>query len=314
MAYDLPTIDSEVRRRAFAYLQDLVVANGDVVPWQALTQGIEFEGTRIPLAGQPGIITSRVLDGLPLTIRSAPVPDDAEGYYADTFDADGNLEYSYLIRDKLHPERDIEHGHNRSLRRALELKLPLAYLYGVSPGRYIPHWPVFIIGEDRSRMIFRVAMMDAEVIGDNAAQWIEQVADKRYSTVQVLHRLHQKSFSSKVMEAYQGSCAICRLKRSLLLDAAHILPDKDPRFEPRVSHGIALCKIHHAAYDGNLIGITPNCVIEVRRDVLDEPDGPMLEHGLKGFNAHRIQEPKRPSQRPDRNLLGIRYLEFKASA
>lgn len=49
--------------------------------------------------------------------------------------------------------------------------------------------------------------------------------------------------------------------------------------------GLALCKIHHAAYDGSIIGIRPDLRIKVARSVLSESNGPMLRHGLQGFHG-----------------------------
>ena len=56
-----------------------------------------------------------------------------------------------------------------------------------------------------------------------------------------------------MLEAYQSQCAFCRLRRAELLDAAHIIPDSHPLGEPRVSNGLALCKIHHAALTATLL-------------------------------------------------------------
>lgn len=57
---------------------------------------------------------------------------------------------------------------------------------------------------------------------------------------------------------------MCRLRYSSLLDAAHILPDGHPRGAPVVPNGLSLCRIHHAAYDQNLLGVRPDLVVEVR--------------------------------------------------
>jgi len=48
---------------------------------------------------------------------------------------------------------------------------------------------------------------------------------------------------------------------------------------------LALCKLHHAAFDANIIGVTPDLGVTVRLDVLQEIDGPMLQHGLQGSVA-----------------------------
>jgi len=38
----------------------------------------------------------------------------------------------------------------------------------------------------------------------------------------------------------------------------------------------------------DLAAIDQNYLIEVRRDVLDEADGPMLRHGLRAFTARSL--------------------------
>jgi putative restriction endonuclease len=107
---------------------------------------------------------------------------------------------------------------------------------------------------------------------------------------------------------------VCRLHRDELLEAAHIVPDADPRGVPLVSNGLALCTLHHAAFDRNVIGITPDYVVEVRPDVLEEEDGPMLIHGLQGFHGVRLLLPRRPASQPDRHLLEERYAWFRRLA
>jgi len=93
-------------------------------------------------------------------------------------------------------------------------------------------------------------------------------------------RPHQQTFRHRVLRAYQERCASCRLRHRELLEAAHILPDGDPRGEPIVSNGVALCKLHHAAFDRYILGIRPDLAVDLRLGVLREADGPMLLHGL----------------------------------
>lgn len=125
-------------------------------------------------------------------------------------------------------------------------------------------------------------------------------------------RLHQAAFRERVLRAYQRHCAICRLKRDRLLEAAHVIADTDERGVPMVSNGIALCSLHHRAFDAYLITVTPDYVVEVRPDVLGEIDGPMLIHGLQGFHKQGIRVPRRERDRPDRDLLEERYAVFRA--
>jgi len=87
-----------------------------------------------------------------------------------------------------------------------------------------------------------------------------------------------------------------------LLEAAHILPDDHPLGEPVVPNGLALCKLHHAAFDAYIIGVTPDLEVTVRLDVLQEIDGPMLQHGLQGFQGWRIHVPRADHLKPNRDL------------
>ena len=80
---------------------------------------------------------------------------------------------------------------------------------------------------------------------------------RRYLITETKRRLHQPVFASQVMLAYETRCAVCSLHHRELLDAAHITPDSDPRGLPVVTNGLALCKIHHAAFDQNILGIRP---------------------------------------------------------
>jgi putative restriction endonuclease len=50
---------------------------------------------------------------------------------------------------------------------------------------------------------------------------------------------------------------------------------------PEVPNGLALCKIHHSAYDVNILGVSPDYRVHIRSDVLREHDGPMLRWGLQ---------------------------------
>jgi predicted restriction endonuclease len=101
-----------------------------------------------------------------------------------------------------------------------------------------------------------------------AADAPEAEIRRRYVTRQVRQRLHQQAFRERVLRAYREHCAICRLRHQELLEAAHIVADRDPEGEPRVSNGLALCKLHHAAFDCHIIGVSPDYHVEVRLDVV----------------------------------------------
>jgi putative restriction endonuclease len=127
-------------------------------------------------------------------------------------------------------------------------------------------------------------------------------------------RLHQIAFRERVIKAYAQRCALCRLRHEELLDAAHITPDSDLEGEPVVTNGIALCKLHHAAFDRFFFAIRPDYVVEVLPSVLRESDGPMLIVGLQQIDGQLIHLPKRAIDLPDRARLERRYDQFKQSA
>lgn len=96
-------------------------------------------------------------------------------------------------------------------------------------------------------------------------------------------------------------------------DAAHILPDRDERGHPEVPNGVPLCKIHHAAFDTNILGISPDYRIAIRADVLEETDGPMLVHGLQETHHRQIRVPGSERLRPSRDYLAERFERLRAA-
>lgn len=68
-----------------------------------------------------------------------------------------------------------------------------------------------------------------------------------------------------------------------------------------------MCKLHHAAFDRRVLGVSPDYEIHVREDVLEEIDGPMLQHGIKEMHGARLVLPRSRANWPDRDLLDERY-------
>jgi putative restriction endonuclease len=295
--------DSAVRLAAFNWLSEMTRIHGDVLPRRILQEGFTFGTERIPLIAPQGIFKPRILE-IPLSITTTP-----HGPYNDSF-RDGFLRYRYR-------GKDIHHRDNVGLRKAMQKEIPLVYFHGVVPGKYLAVWPVFVTGDDPGNLVFRVAVDDfstARRILDGQPVIEENPEIRRaYITSNVRVRLHQRSFREKVLAAYRSQCALCRLRHAELLDAAHIIPDSDPLGDARVDNGLSLCRLHHAAYDSFLLTINPDYVVEVRKDILDEIDGPMLQHGLKEMHNVRIILPHAQVQRPNRDLLELRYQRFRSA-
>ncbi len=297
--------DAAVRKAAFDWLEAQCAIHGDVLPRAVLAEGFQFQGRRVPLVSAQGIFKPAVCPELPLTITTSP-----NGPYEDSFADDHRLLYRYRGTDPRH--RD-----NVGLREAMRRRTPLIYLFGLIPGRYLPIWPVFVVGDNPGQLCFTVMADDRQSISETLEQGAESAmageskeARREYITATIQYRLHQRSFREKVLAAYRERCALCQLRHRELLDAGHIIPDNDPRGEPRVSNGLALCKIHHTAFDRHFLGISPDAVIRIRTDLLKEKDGPMLRHGLQALHGRSLVLPRKREHRPDRDALAERYSRF----
>ena len=262
-----------------------------------------FRGEPLPLMDiQRGIRKPAVLEAA-LSFRTVYRPDGAERPYEDAVGPDGLIRYKYRGTDPEHPE-------NRALRVAMQRKSPLVWFFGVGPGVYLPTFPVYIVGEEPDDHQF---VVDAITDGALQPEGVLEEALKRYITAESKRRLHQPIFRATVMRAYQTRCAVCALGHSQLLDAAHIVPDREEAGVAAIRNGLALCKIHHAAFDSRILGVRPDYVIEIRSDLLEEIDGPMLKHGLQERHRQRLVVlPDTRSERPDRDLLQVAFERFRA--
>ncbi|MHB8489159.1 MAG: HNH endonuclease [Candidatus Dormibacteria bacterium] len=305
MDFDL---DLAVRTAAFAFLADQARTRGEglppVLPLSVLRGGFVFRGQRVNLlfAGK-GIFKPAILPAIPISITTAAPEVGKAAPYDDGLGDDGLVTYRYRGTDPSHPD-------NVGLRRAMVEERPLVYFLGVIPGRYLTFWPALVTGDNRRDLSFQVTLdLDRAVQLPELA--VEENPGRSYAFRVVKQRLHQVSFRERVLAAYRRTCSLCQLRHEELLDAAHIIPDGQPRGDPIIPNGLALCKLHHAAFDSNIIGIRPDLVIEVRKDILRETDGPMLLHGLQGLHGSIITVPREARLRPAGDRLEARYEQFR---
>jgi len=201
---------------------------------------------------------------------------------------------------------------NAGLWAAMRQELPLAWFYGIATGVFQAIFPIYLVAAEVEQDQFVLALTEDQ--REITPGSVVEGALRRYIVAQTRRRLHQPVFASQVMLAYSTRCAVCDLAHRELLDAAHIVPDSTPGGDPVVPNGLALCKIHHAAYDANVLGIRPDYVVQVRHDLLAEIDGPMLRHGLQAHHDQSLMRiPTRRADRPDRDRLALRYASFRAA-
>jgi putative restriction endonuclease len=202
---------------------------------------------------------------------------------------------------------------NRSLRAAREQAAPLIYFKGISPGQYMVFEPMFVTEDDPAAGL--VLLEFGLPFSDTQGNGIQSSEDaRRYEFALVRRRYHQVRFRRDVLNAYGNKCAVCSLREVDLLEASHIVRDADEAGIAAVINGIALCAIHHRAYDRNLMGIDPRGGVHIRERLLQEIDGPMLGNGLQHFHGAAILQPSRSADRPDPERLEVRFEEFEAAA
>jgi putative restriction endonuclease len=294
--------DDDVRSSCFAALDVLLAQYGPELPYPVLQKGFAFRGRDVPFLNRAyGIYRASIQRGpAALSINSA----FAQKRYQDEGTEDGVL-YRYQ-------DGPVDNHFNSSLRAAHALDVPLAYFIGTRPNWYRPEYPVFV--EDDLPSERSVLVSFGEMAGpydERRALHLREPLERRYKVRQVKQRLHQAQFRGAVLFAYRDRCAICTLRETRLLDAAHIVGDVEESGEPLVSNGLSLCSIHHRAFDQDLVGISPDRQVHVSGRLLDEEDGPMLEL-LKGSHGGRITAPSGRSTRPDPERLARRFERFLA--
>lgn len=290
-----------IRQDMFAWLErQEIELGGYEFRREFLRTKYSYQGTSVALMDrQNGIWNPTGFDATLSITKTLRAP------YAD--ELDGAIQrYSY---ERL-PGRPLLSGRNLKLRIAAAVGEPLILFQEIVPSLYLPRYPVFVVRDDPDAGYVDIALDESlRLFGDPLQLTVQQ---REYAERVVKVRLHQKSFRSRVLHAYGAKCTVCTLAHPELLDAAHIIPDGDSDSTTAVANGLAMCKMHHAAYDRKLIGIDGDYRVHVREDVLAEVDGPMLKYGLQAMEGRTIMIPPAHSDRPDPDRLHRRFLQFSA--
>lgn len=294
-------MDSEVELRLreliFERLAELRSAHGVVT--RAQLETLEIGGTpRRLIDRNRGIWNPRDLAAT-LSVVSNPA-----GPYSDSELTESLFAYDYRAGSV--------DGDNRKLRRACDLGLPIILLRTVSAGIFVPIFPVYVVADDPPNRRFMLAL-------DQSLRFVTDPLhldpiERAYALRAVKQRLHQPEFRGRVLLAYEQKCAVCSLRHGELLDAAHIIGDGKPDGIPIVPNGLSLCKIHHAAYDTNLLGVSPDYVVRINSSLMEESDGPMLRHGLQEMDGRPLALPPKAADRPSQERLAKRFDDFLASS
>lgn len=120
--------------------------------------------------------------------------------------------------------------------------------------------------------------------GDDAVVAAIPQKARRLIVARIVQRFRAHDFRRRVLRAYRHHCAFCGVQLGLL-DAAHLLPVAASASTDDTNNGIALCKLHHAAFDGNLVSFNEAYRIEVSTHQSRRLRIAKLSGGLADFAA-----------------------------
>lgn len=300
-----PVSERALRELIIGWVLERAEANGGFLHREELLS-FRHGGERLPLIDFSRGIRNPAAFSATLSIVSS-----AHGPYDDVESEDGFLHYAYRSGDPFG-------GDNRKLREAMTTGAPLLFFRKEQPNIYTPVAPVYVVEDYPEERAFVIAF-------DEAFRYFGDLRDlgepqRAYARRLAKQRLHQPAFRTRVIHAYATRCTVCRLHHGSLLDAAHIVPDSHAGAAdgldgaPTVDNGLSLCKIHHSAYDQNMLGISPDYRVQIALDLLAETDGPMLRHGLQEMHGRSLHLPARRGDAPSRERLAWRFAQFEQHA
>ena len=303
-------LDEHMRAAAFSKVRSLSELHGHLTT-KILQPGFEFEGKRIPLFHpQQGIHKPKEMQYL-LSIKTGYPQPGTQPQYEDQRDVYRQIDEGRETVNYAFMGKNPDAAQNRWLRDAYEHKKPIIYFLGFAPRCFLAVFPAFISGWDGAALM---ANVEFNMPGQDALTPPGDSVVRRYATYEVRQRLHQAAFREAVIKAYGGRCALSGLPEPRLLDAAHIISDKDEEFgQPVISNGLPLSKVHHAAFDAHMIGIDPDYRVHISDRLLIQNDGPMLQ-ALKQLDGSVLRFPIRKQDKPDRDRLAQRFELFKTVA
>lgn len=301
--------DAAIRKAALDHIQQLNIARPHLTSGDLKT-GFTFEGRRIPLVNpQRGIFKPRQMRYL-LSLRTVFPKPGAHVWYDDQRIVHRQIYESVELVDYAFMGTNPKAHDNQLLREAMIEHIPIIYFIGTAPGLYLAVAPAFICGWNAAALKAQVGF--SAPLQREGDTYSDHAATRRYALRAVQQRLHQASFREAVITAYGKRCAVSGLPEPLLLDAAHIIEDRNEQFgHPVVPNGLPLSKIHHAAFDAHLLGIDPGFKVHVAARLRELSDGPTLQ-SIKDLDGRSIRLPSRRRDWPDRERLAMRYEAFRA--
>jgi putative restriction endonuclease len=135
---------------------------------------------------------------------------------------------------------------------------------------------------------------------------IEKVTKPRREVVRSIHtKLRESNFRKRVLVAYENRCAFCGVQLGLV-EAAHVLPVSYESSTDETSNGIALCVLHHKAFDSSFITFDTDYKITHNKHKAEHFRQNKLDGGMERFLADirtHISLPPSIKDRPNREYV-----------
>jgi putative restriction endonuclease len=124
----------------------------------------------------------------------------------------------------------------------------------------------------------------AEKRGKTDADQSTEITGKERKEVlrTVKHKVRDADFRDRILAAYRSTCAMCGMQLRLI-DAAHIVPVDSPKSTDNTNNGIALCALHHRAFDNGLVSFDLKYRIELNQTNLRKLEALDLAGGYESF-------------------------------
>jgi putative restriction endonuclease len=293
--------DIAVRLAAFEALTRLSAVHGDVLSYAALNAGFEYRGEKVYFMTRArGIFKPKVMTAALSVLTQTHVRANRSQRYADQRLDEG---FIYHFQDG---------SDNRELIAAFERRAPIVYFQSVAPGRYTANWPAYIAYVDMANRTCEIVIDDRAALAEKVEGILSngEALRRQYATYEAKRRIHQEEFRQQVLHAYDCRCAVCGLPEVRLIQAAHIVPDSHLAGEPVVPNGLALCSLHHGAFDAHMLGLRPDMRLMIADSLMKMTDGPTLKYALQGFQDQAMRLPRRGADRPGAEFVAERWARF----
>jgi len=151
-----------------------------------------------------------------------------------------------------------------------------------------------------------VEILAAAREAEPAQEELGRIPIERREVVQAVRTwTRERDFRGRVLLAYEQRCAVCHLQLRLV-EAAHIIPVHVPGSDDSTPNGLALCSLHHDAYDTGLVAVAPDYHIQVNENRLQTLRCEGLDNGadaMLGYVCNTIVIPSQMADRPNPDYL-----------